>query len=408
MILRNTAKSFFFGLLCLTAMFSLNQIAAKPASAQAAQSSVTPLNVSDVSGLAKRIQTRFLELRKDAEFPGASVGIVWGKDKAMSVSVGFSDLESLRALKPEDKMLAGSIGKTYVSAITLQLVEEGQLNLDDKIEKWLGREPWFARLPNAKEITLRMLMNHTSGIPEHVLDKNFIKALLDQPDKVWKPEELVAFILDSKPLFEAGQGWAYADTNYIVVGMIFERVSGKTIYGEVQRRILTKFKLKETVPSDSRVIAGLIPGYSQPNSPFGFEGRTIIEGKFIVNPQMEWCGGGFASTAQDLARWAKFLYEDKVVDQGSLEDLLNAVPAKTGKGDKYGLGVQVRESNWGVSYGHGGWFPGYLSEMEYFPQYKAAIAVQFNTDDFRKLKKRPRAYVAEVAQIVFGNPGQKP
>jgi D-alanyl-D-alanine carboxypeptidase len=190
--------------------------------------------------------------------------------------------------------------------------------------------------------------------------------------------------------------------------MIFERVSGKTIYGEVQRRILTKFKLKETVPSDSRVIAGLIPGYSQPNSPFGFEGRTIIEGKFIVNPQMEWCGGGFASTAQDLARWAKFLYEDKVVDQGSLEDLLNAVPAKTGKGDKYGLGVQVRESNWGVSYGHGGWFPGYLSEMEYFPQYKAAIAVQFNTDDFRKLKKRPRAYVAEVAQIVFGNPGQKP
>jgi len=156
------------------------------------------------------------------------------------------------------------------------------------------------------------------------------------------------------------------------------------------------------------VIPGLILGYSQPNSPFGFEGPTIIDDKFIVNPQMEWCGGGFASTAQDLARWAKFLYEGKVVDQGSLEDLLNAVPAKTGKGDKYGLGVQVRESNWGTSYGHGGWFPGYLSEMEYFPQYKAAIAVQFNTDDFRKLKKRPRAYVAEVGQIVFGSPGQKP
>src|SRR5262249_18163459 len=160
----------------------------------------------------------------------------------------------------------------YVSAVTLQLVEEGLLNLDDKIEKWLGNEPWFARLPNAKDITLRMLMNHTSGIPEHVLDKRFTKAMLDQPDKIWKPEELVAFILDRQPLFEAGKGWSYADTNYIVVGMIFERVSGKTVYGEVQRRILTKFRLKETVPSDSRVIAGLIPGYSQPGSPFGFEG----------------------------------------------------------------------------------------------------------------------------------------
>jgi len=176
----------------------------------------------------------------------------------------------------------------------------------------------------------------------------------------------------------------------------------------VQRRILSKFRLKETVPSDSRVIAGLIPGYSQPNSPFGFEGRTIRDGKFIVNPQMEWCGGGFASTAIDLARWAKFLYEGKVVDRISLKELLDAVPAKTGKGDKYGLGVQVRESAWGITYGHGGWFPGYLSEMEYFPQHRAAIAVQFNTDDFRKLKKRPRAYIAEVAEIVLNSAGQKP
>ncbi|HEX9003456.1 MAG TPA: serine hydrolase domain-containing protein [Blastocatellia bacterium] len=396
-------KSLFLGLVILGMLtiggrgtdFSLS------ASQEQAKARSTPLKVNDVSGIAKRIQTRFLELRKDADFPGASIGIVWGNDKAMSVSVGFSDLESQKALKPEDRMLAGSIGKTYVSAITLQLAEEGGIDLDDKIEKWLGREVWFSRLPNAKDITLRMLMNHTSGISEHVLHKDFVKTLREQPDKVWKPEELVAYILDSKPLFEAGKGWSYADTNYILVGMIFERASGKTVYGEVQRRILNKLKLKETLPSDSRVIPGLITGYSQVGSPFGFEGRTIIEGKFVVNPQMEWCGGGFASTAQDLARWAKFLYEGKVVDRASLDELLQAVPAKTGKGDKYGLGVQVRESAWGISYGHGGWFPGYLSEMEYFPQHKAAIAVQFNTDDFRKLKRRPRAYVAEVAQIVF-------
>jgi D-alanyl-D-alanine carboxypeptidase len=301
-------------------------------------------------------------------------------------------------------MLAGSIGKTYVSAVTLQLVEEGTLNLDEKIEKWLGAEPWFNRLPNAETITLRMLMNHTSGIPEHVLHKDFVKTLKEQPDKVWKPEELVAFILDREPLFEAGQGWSYADTNYILVGMIFERASGKTVYGEVERRILKPLKLKETLPSDSRVIPGLITGYVSPNSPFGVEGRTIIDGKFIVNPQMEWCGGGFASTAEDLARWAKALYEGRVFRQTTFDQLLNAVPAKTGQGDKYGLGVQVRQTEWGLSYGHGGWFPGYLSEMEYFPKHRMAIAVQFNTDNFRQLKKRPHAYVAEMAKIVFGDP----
>lgn len=363
----------------------------------------TPLKVDNVAGLAKRIQTRFLELRKEAEFPGANIGIVWGNDRAMSVSVGFADLENQKALKPQDRMLAGSIGKTFVSAITLQLVEEGKLELDDKIEKWLGKESWFARLPNAKDITLRMLMNHSSGIPEHVLHKDFLKALREQPDKVWKPEELIAFIFDRQPLFEAGKGWSYADTNYILVGMIFERVTGKTVYGEVRQRLLARLKLKETLPSDSRLLPGLIPGYVAENSPFGFSGRTLLEdGRFIVNPQMEWCGGGFVSTAQDLARWAKFLYEGKAVDRVSLKDLLDAVPARTGRGDKYGLGVQVRQTDWGISYGHGGWFPGYLSEMEYFPQHRAAIAVQINTDDVRKLKKNTHAFVAEVAQLVFG------
>src|SRR5215468_834274 len=326
--------------------------------------------------LARRIQLKLIELRDAGGFPGVTVGVAVPDGRGMSVSVGYSDLETKRAMKPADRMLAGSIGKTFVSAVTLQLVEEGKLDLNDRIEKWLSAEPWFDRLPNSRQITLRTLMNHTSGIPEHVLNQDFIRVLREQPDKIWKPEELVAFILDSKPLFEAGQGWAYADTNYILVGMIFERVSGKTVYGEVDRRILKPFKLKETEPSDSRVIPGLIPGYVSPNSPFGIEGRTIIDGKFIVNPQMEWCGGGFASTAEDLAKWAKVLYEGKVLRQTTVEQLLDAVPAKTGKGHKYGLGVQVRQTDWGVTYGHGGWFPGYLSEVEYFPKRRMAIAIQ--------------------------------
>ncbi|MFY9572299.1 MAG: serine hydrolase domain-containing protein, partial [Blastocatellia bacterium] len=319
---------------------------------------------------------------------------------------GLADVENKIPLKPTDRMLAGSIGKTYAAAVMLQLVQEGQVKLDSKVDRWFGKEAWFPRLPNARDLTLRMLMNHSSGIPEHVLNKDFIAAMKKDPDRIWKPEELIAYILDSKPLFAAGQGWSYADTNYILVGMIFERVTKRTLYGEVGRRILRPLKLERTIPSDRRTLPEVITGYSMPNSPFGFEGRVIIDGKFIINPQMEWTGGGFASTAEDLARWAKYLYEGSVLKKATLEQMLSGVEAKEGRGsgagNRYGLAVQIRPSDWGVSYGHGGWFPGYLSEMEYFPQHKIAVAVQFNTDAGRTLKKGPRAYIADAMRFIIG------
>ena len=358
----------------------------------------------ELSSLRTSLQARLKALHEAGSFPGATLGFVLQDGRSGSVSAGMADVENNRPLKPTDRMLAGSIGKTYVSAVMLQLVQEGRVNLETKIDRWFSGDAWFSRLPNAKEITLRMLMNHSSGIPEHVLNADFIAAMKKDPDRVWKPEELIAYILDAKPLFPAGKGWSYADTNYILVGMVFERVTKKTVYGEVEKRVLKPLKLDQTVPSDRRVLAGVITGYSMPNSPFGFEGRVIVDGKFVINPQMEWTGGGFASTAEDLARWAKLLFEGKVFDKSALEQMLSGVDANEGRGsgagNKYGLAVQIRPSEWGVSYGHGGWFPGYLSEMEYFPSHKIAVAVQFNTDAGRALKKGPRAYIADAMRII--------
>jgi len=360
---------------------------------------------ADLPALCERLKAKLIESHQAASFPGATVGFVLPDGRSSSVSVGLADIEKKATLRPADRMLAGSIGKTYVSAVTLQLVQEGKVSLDSKIERWFGGDVWFPRLPNAKDITLRMLMNHSSGIPEHVLNKDFIAEMRKDPDRIWKPEELLTYILDAKPLFPAGKGWSYADTNYILVGMIFERVTRQTVYGEVQRRILRPFKRERTIPSDRRVLADVITGYSMPNSPFGFEGRVIVDGKFIINPQMEWTGGGFASTAEDLARWAKLLYEGKVLKSETLAQMLDGVAANEGRGsgvgNTYGLAVQIRPSEFGVSYGHGGWFPGYLSEMEYFPQHRIAVAVQFNTDAQRTLKKGLRAYIADAMRIIL-------
>jgi D-alanyl-D-alanine carboxypeptidase len=371
---------------------SLEQAAAKQA--------ITP--AQELQRLRTGVQAKLDELYKSAEFPGATVGFILADGRFASVSAGFSDLETRTPLHPTDKMLAGSIGKTYFAAVVMQLVQEGKLKLDEKIDKWFRREPWFARLPNANDITVRMLMNHTSGLAEYYELKGFIDTLRTKPDLAFKPEILVECVLDSKPLFAAGQDWSYADTNYILVGMIVERITGKSLYSEVEKRILKPLKLTRTIPSNRRTLPGVITGYSMPSSPFGFEGPVIKEGKFIINPQFEWAGGGYASTAEELARWAKALYESKVFKPAMLEQMLTAVPAKTGRGDKYGLGVQVRQSNWGISYGHGGWFPGYNSEMEYFPEHKVAIAIQINTDERRKMKKGLRAYIADIAKIIIG------
>jgi D-alanyl-D-alanine carboxypeptidase len=396
--------------IALVLFFLLNSFASEAANVSAssvwlkqaaAKQGLTP--AEELRRLRASVQAKLDELHKNAEFPGATVGFILADGRFASVSAGFSDLENKTPLQPTDKMLAGSIGKTYFAAVVMQLVQEGKLNLDEKIDKWFGREQWFARLPNARDITVRMLMNHTSGLAEYYELKGFIDTLKTKPDLAFKPEILVECVLDSKPLFAAGQGWSYADTNYILVGMIVERITKKSLYSEAEKRILKPLKLTRTIPSNSRTLPGVITGYSMTNSPFGFEGRLIKDGKFIINPQFEWAGGGYASTAEELARWAKALYEGKVLKPAMLEQMLAAVPAKTGRGDKYGLGVQVRQSNWGISYGHGGWFPGYLSEMEYFPEHKVAIAIQVNTDERRKLKKGLRAYIADIAKIVIDN-----
>jgi D-alanyl-D-alanine carboxypeptidase len=180
--------------------------------------------------LQARLQSKLDELHRAAEFPGATVGVALLDGHLISVSTGLADVEHKTALRPNDLMLAGSTGKTFASAVILLAIQERKLSLDDRVEKWLGSEPWYPRLPNAHDLTLRMLMNHSSGIAEHVLDPQFLAALHHDPDKIWKPAELVAYILDKPPLFPAGQGWSYADTNYILAAMVFEKATGRRYY----------------------------------------------------------------------------------------------------------------------------------------------------------------------------------
>jgi D-alanyl-D-alanine carboxypeptidase len=141
-----------------------------------------------------------------------------------------------------------------------------------------------------------------------------------------------------------------------------------------------------------------------PATPFGLAGPTVRDGHLIVNAQVEYAGGGMISNAGDLAHWAKLLWEGKAFSAAMLEQVLDAKPTGTGRGGgrdaKYGLAVQVQPSEFGLTYGHAGWFPGYQTEMVYFPDQKIAVAIQVNADPVRGTKKSPRACLNEIMRLV--------
>ena len=352
------------------------------------------------TSLRDALQAKFDELHKAATFPGGTAGFVLADGTTFAIAVGVSDRTTNARMKVTDRLLLGSVGKTYASAVALQMIAEKKFGLADTLDKFFAAEAWFPRIANASRITVRHLMTHTSGIVRYEFNPRFTKDLTANPDKVWSGEDRLAYLFDATPPFAPGQGWEYSDTNYIVLGMIIEKVGGKPYYEQLRTRILKTHGLNDTVPADSRVVPGLVQGYAGAKNEFGGTDEMIRDGKFAVNPQFEWTGGGLAVTALDLATWGKILYEGKAFPAAMMGPFLDGVPAKLGPESKYGLGVIIRPSPLGITYGHSGFMPGYQTELVYFPELKTSIAVQVNSSAPRSTGKSLRAFIMDFAALI--------
>lgn len=348
----------------------------------------------------EQLQELLTSTHAEHGFPGAVLAWATAGGGGGAVAVGAQDKDGAHPLETGDRLLSGSVGKTYVAALALLLVAEGKLDLEDHLSDHLGDEDWFADLPNGDEITLRQLLRHRTGLPRYVFREDFTAALVQEPERLWPPRELVGYVLGEDPLFPAGSSWAYSDTNYLLVGMVLEKVTERSYFELLRERVLQPLELENTIPVEGWNIPGLANGFSH-GLLGGYEGPSLVGGRYVVNPAFEWCGGGIASTARDLARWGQALYGGDLLAPEQQEMLVDGVPVRPGAPISYALATFLRRSpRLGPVQGHSGIMLGYLAEVAHYPDLELTVAMQCNTDDARSLGQPLRLYLDQAASVL--------
>jgi D-alanyl-D-alanine carboxypeptidase len=269
---------------------------------------------------------------------------------------GVADLQTKEPISARGRFHIGSITKGFVSTVVLQLAAERRLSLDDTVDRWLP-----GLIPNGAAITVRELMNQTSGLPEYI-DEPFLLELLRDPLKTWRPLALVHRAVAHPPVFAPGTTWAYSNTNYILLGLVVAAVDDAPAplqmaspAFEVYRRIVAPLGLWHTrFPLTDPDIRGPHPhGYLIDPPPEW--GLPAILDTTRFNPSWAWTAGAIVSTLDDVADFHRALFTGRLLDPDQQRELETTVPALPGL--DYGLGVFRLQTPCGPAWGHDGGTP---------------------------------------------------
>ncbi len=260
-------------------------------------------------------------------------------DRVWTSASGVADLRTARPMRPNDRFRAGSLTKPFVATVVLQLVAEGKLSLSDTVERWLP-----GILPYGDQITVRQLLNHTSGVPDNTFVEPIVELYTGNRFRSWQPRELVALIADRPPDFAAGTAWSYSNTGYALAGLIVEQVTGHRLGRELKRRIFRPLRLRDTsFPTDFPFLLGRhARGYSLEFDPE----VGVIEGPLldftVYNPSLAWAAGNIVSDEKDLARFFRALLGGRLLPPAQLAEMKTPFEIEPGFG--YGLGLEVSDS----------------------------------------------------------------
>ena len=323
-------------------------------------------------GEAESLKSRAQGLVDDG-YPAALAAVSDAEGESAGVAVGKGNLETGQAPPMDGEVRIGSNTKTFVAVVVMQMVQEGRVGLDEPIETYL---PGLIRGEgiDGSKITVRQLLQHTSGLPEHT-DYYFSSnaAALENIQHYIPARDLLDVALSKSAAFEPGTQWSYSNTNYIVLGMLIERVSQRPVGEQIDQRIIKKLGLSHTyfpAPGD-RSIKGTHPqGYH-----LSVDGE--LEDITEMDPAWAWAAGAMVSTPSELNTFFQAVLDGRLLTQTSIDEMKNgAVDASShlGPGTVYGLGlIGTSLSCGGTSWGHGGTIHGYQTDNAVGPDGTAAI-----------------------------------
>ena len=347
-------------------------------------------------GEAESLKSRAQGLLGDG-YPAALAAVTDSKGESAGVAVGKGNLETGQAPPMDGEVRVGSNTKTFVAVVVMQLVQEGKVGLDEPIETYL---PGLIKGEgiDASRITVRQLLQHTSGLPEYTDTTPGSGDIFQIKDHYAQPRDLLDTALGKPAQFEPGTQWKYTNTNYVVLGMLVERVSQRPVGEQIDERIVKKLGLSHTyfpAPGEEKIRGTHPQGY---HLSAGGKLEDITE----MDPAWAWAAGAMVSTPSELNTFFQAVFDGRLLSQASIDEMKNgAVDASShlGPGTVYGLGlIGTPLSCGGTSWGHGGTIHGYQTYDAVGPDGTAvtvavtsvptAIADQSNPESSAKEKEQ--------------------
>ncbi|MFH8340514.1 serine hydrolase domain-containing protein [Streptomyces sp. AM6-12] len=314
--------------------------------------------------------------------PGATVTVQDARG-TWSAAAGTGDLRTGRPRSPDDRYRVGSLTKTFVATVMLQLAAEGRLSLDDTVDSWLpGLVAGHGN--DGRRITLRQLLDHTSGIPSYTADPDFRARYLTEEGfrkhryDTLTPRRLVAVALRHAPDFAPGASWGYSNTNYVIAGMVIEKATGRSYATETTRRLIDPLRLTATSVPTTEVDVPRPAGraYSTFGDATG-EPYDVTE----LNPSLAAASGAMISDSADLDRFYAALLGGRLLPPRELAEMKTTVAVDTAPDVRYGLGLMDRRLSCGVHvWTHTGDIQGSTSVAASTPDGRHTLALNFNGD----------------------------
>lgn len=300
-------------------------------------------------------------------------------NETTSLARGADNLDTNRPMTTSDRFRIGSVTKTFVATVVMQLVQEGRLSLDDTIEKHLP-----GLVPNGGSITIRQLLSHTSGLPDYFSNKRIYAPYLNgNLTYVWAHRTLVRIASRDKPLFTPGARgrWAYSNTGYYILGLTIEQVTGHTLARELTTRIFRPLHLSSTTLPTTPALPGR---YAHGYTPTG---KNKLQDISHISPSILWAAGGIVSTPADVATFQRALFQGRLLSLPLVHQMQTTqvvIPGSRGR-QTMGLGLFKSRFRCGTAWGHGGDLPGYTTNAYSSSNAERQVVIAVNVGEDSQL-----------------------